>query len=242
MLARGELCIAIRRGLRSPRTVAVLVAAALVAMAAGAGTSTYTEDRVFAGTFECQGQTTVSKTTEATTSTTGALIVSGGLGVAKKFNVAGDAKMAGALEATTITETSDRRLKQNIKSLGGALDVVQHLRGVSYTWDKASAENKNKPESEQGEQSGFIAQEMEAILPGSVRTDNRGFKSIRYTAIIPYLVEAIKEQQKMITQLQEALQQKDAMPVADQVRALQLEVDGLKAQLAGQPPSAAGAA
>ena len=47
--------------------------------------------------------------------------------------------------------------------------------------------NKNK------DQIGFIAQELELIVPQAVKTDENGLKAVNYMAVIPLLVEAIKE-------------------------------------------------
>ena len=58
---------------------------------------------------------------------------------------------------------------------------------------------------EESEQFGFIAQEVEEILPGLVRTDSDGFKSIDYAKISVVLVEALKEQQKQIEELEEKI-------------------------------------
>ena len=56
----------------------------------------------------------------------------------------------------------------------------------------------------EGTQLGFIAQEVEAVLPEAVLTqDNEEqTKGLKYNALIPVLVEAIKTQQKQIEALQ----------------------------------------
>jgi hypothetical protein len=43
-----------------------------------------------------------------------------------------------------------------------------------------------------GRQIGFIAQEVEKILPELVTTDRDGYKSVAYANIVPVLVEAVK--------------------------------------------------
>jgi uncharacterized protein YlxW (UPF0749 family) len=50
---------------------------------------------------------------------------------------------------------------------------------------------------------GFIAQEVEKVLPEIVQTENTpdGYKSVQYDKVVALLVEAIKEQQKQINQL-----------------------------------------
>ncbi len=88
--------------------------------------------------------------------------------------------------------SSDARLKTNVLTLSDASDVVNKLRGVSFNW----ITNPNG----QG-QSGFIAQELEQLIPNAVSTDSNGYKVANYSAIIPYLVEALKQQQTDITAL-----------------------------------------
>jgi hypothetical protein len=85
---------------------------------------------------------------------------------------------------------SDMRWKTNIKPLQGALDNVAKLQGVSYQWNTKDYPDKgfdDKP------QVGFIAQEVEPVLPELVITDNKGFKSVAYDKMTAVLVEAVKE-------------------------------------------------
>ena len=70
---------------------------------------------------------------------------------------------------------------------------MQALRGVNYKWK----DPKNRSE---GKQIGFIAQEVNEILPEVV--DNSGeYYSMQYAPITALLVEAIKEQQELIEEL-----------------------------------------
>ena len=54
---------------------------------------------------------------------------------------------------------------------------------------------------QEGTQLGVIAQEVEAVVPEVVYTDDKGFKSVDYIKLTPVLIEAIKEQQKEIEEL-----------------------------------------
>ena len=85
---------------------------------------------------------------------------------------------------------SDIRYKSNIKRLTGALDTVKQLKGVTYNY-----------KGNERTSIGFIAQEVEPVLPEVVSTDGDGFKSVGYANIVALLSEAIKEQQVMIEQL-----------------------------------------
>jgi len=85
-----------------------------------------------------------------------------------------------------------------------ALDNVLKMQGVTYYWKVDEYPNKHFPE---GEQVGFIAQEIEKVYPQVVLTDKDGYKSVDYSKLTPVLVEAIKEQQKIIEELQKVIQQ-----------------------------------
>ena len=51
-----------------------------------------------------------------------------------------------------------------------------------------------------GRQVGFLAQEVEEVLPEIVRTGANGYKTVAYGKVVPLLVEAMKQQQKQIEQ------------------------------------------
>jgi hypothetical protein len=76
-------------------------------------------------------------------------------------------------QQSTFTVLSDVRLKKNVQPLTGALDRLLQLHGVTYEW-KDPAEHANQT----GTQHGFIAQEVEKVMPEWVTTDDKGFKSI----------------------------------------------------------------
>ena len=97
----------------------------------------------------------------------------------------------------TLWESSDQRLKKNITPYTGALNKIKQLRAVTYEW-------KNR-EKHNVENIGFVAQELEQIIPQLVTTKENGYKAVAYSKMVPVLVEAIKEQQKMIDELKQAV-------------------------------------
>lgn len=114
----------------------------------------------------------------------------------------------------TFTNTSDRRIKENILPLSGALDKVLQLSGKTYDYTKeymfgdAEYPEAKTLELEKSRKNkiGFIAQELEEVLPELVKTDpETDLKSVDYIGVIPILVESIKEQQTMIDDLQREL-------------------------------------
>jgi len=95
---------------------------------------------------------------------------------------------------------SDRRLKENIKTIDDSLGKILKLEGVSFEWkDKKMGEGVNI---------GFIAQDVEEIFPEVVSTDEEtGFKFLQYGNLAAPLIEAIKEQQKIIETLEERIEE-----------------------------------
>jgi hypothetical protein len=120
-----------------------------------------------------------------------------GMGIANptvKLQVSGD------IIANSIGGSSDSRFKINIRPVTNALDKIKALRGVYFNW------NQNEyPDKQFGSnvELGFIAQEVEKIIPEVVTKDKTKdeYRSIKYDKLVALLVEAIKEQQKQIDSL-----------------------------------------
>ena len=110
----------------------------------------------------------------------------------------GDTYINGALHYNALSQNSDARYKQNIRTLPNALDTVLALRGVSYDWRQNEFPQMK---FDKARQIGFIAQEIEKVVPELVSKDRQGMRSVAYTGVIPILVEAIKDQQKQIDTL-----------------------------------------
>jgi len=92
---------------------------------------------------------------------------------------------------STITASSDRRLKENIETIPNALEKVQAITGV--TFDRNDLEDLR--------QTGVIAQDVEAVLPEAVRENDEGIKSVAYGNMVGLLIEAIKELKAEIDEL-----------------------------------------
>jgi hypothetical protein len=107
-------------------------------------------------------------------------------------------EVAGAAGATVFTSTSDIRFKRDIAPLKGSLARIELLRGVSYRWRKDEFAQRGFDDKAQV---GFIAQELEQVLPELVSTGADGFKSVAYTGVIPVVVEAVKELHTLIRPL-----------------------------------------
>ena len=106
-------------------------------------------------------------------------------------------QVAGDIIANSIAGSSDLRFKTNITPIENPLQKVLQLRGVNFDWNKNAFPERSFSESKA---IGFIAQEVEKILPEVVQTEKNaeGYKSVQYDKVVALLVEAIKEQQKQI--------------------------------------------
>lgn len=115
---------------------------------------------------------------------------------------------------------SDERLKTNITPLEGSLDRIMKLRGVQYNWDRTvtvmSGDQKVSLTEglPTGTQIGFIAQEMEKVVPEVVNESTIGYKTLEYHTLTALLVNAMQEQQKQIEQLESKLSMLQAGEVA----------------------------
>jgi hypothetical protein len=101
------------------------------------------------------------------------------------------------LASGTITP-SDLRYKKDIELIDHPLEKIEEIRGVTY-----KLKTDEFPESGFTEeiQAGVIAQEVEAVLPQVVVTDQKGYKAVDYSKMVPLLIEGIKAQQKQIEEL-----------------------------------------
>ena len=101
----------------------------------------------------------------------------------------------GATNVQFVT-ASDERLKENIQPITGALDKVLALNPVSFTWKENGEHIK----------AGFVAQEVEKVLPEYTDTEEDEMKTKSLTGgmtagYISVLTKAIQEQQEQIETL-----------------------------------------
>ncbi len=111
----------------------------------------------------------------------------------------------------TLTHVSDQKFKENIVPIDNALAVVNALNPKMYTYK--NDEIYKSLHFDNKEHFGFIAQEIEKVIPQIVtdnvhpaQKDKKGnvivgeikYKGVDYIEIIPYVVAAINEQQKII--------------------------------------------
>ena len=108
----------------------------------------------------------------------------------------------------SITAITDTKAKEDVSTVEQALDKVMALRGVTYNLKRAEyPELKFSAER----QLGFLADEVEEVVPQVVIGGGKDLKAVDYGRLTPLLVEAIKEQQAQIDLLkQEVLELKEA--------------------------------
>jgi hypothetical protein len=121
---------------------------------------------------------------------------SGGFGINNKANSIRIVQISdgGNLTATgDITAYSDARVKENIVKIDSALDKINGING--YYYNRIDGDDRSR-------KIGFIAQEMQMIVPELVNYDSAQDKySVLYGNTTALLVEAIKEQQTQIEEL-----------------------------------------
>jgi hypothetical protein len=101
--------------------------------------------------------------------------------------------VTGTIRSTAdVIAYSDRRVKENIKTIDNALDKVTKLRGVSY--NRKDIEDKST-------KIGVIAQEVKDILPEVVDQDRDDKYSVAYGNMAGLFIEAIKELKAEIEEL-----------------------------------------
>ena len=108
----------------------------------------------------------------------------------------------GTARVTTLIQTSDRRLKENIQPIRESLDKLSQIHGVSYELKnmiqkkEVSAQTDKtatKRPKNRKTRLGLIAQEVEQVFPEAVYTDEDGMKAIAYSQLIGPLIESVKE-------------------------------------------------
>jgi hypothetical protein len=133
----------------------------------------------------------IQGTGQATSTSTGALRVSGGVGIAMNLHVGGEAN------ATSFNASSDYRLKENVQTISGDIYTIDNLRPVSYY-----LKDSQEPHI------GFIAHELQEHVPTAVKGEKDGeiMQSVNYSELIPILVKEIQDLKKEVRQLKERIQ------------------------------------
>ena len=118
---------------------------------------------------------------------------SGSLSDAFKVMFNGDTTVSNDLTVSgDVVISSDARLKSNIVSLGSTLPKLLQIDGKSY-------EMKGK------QKIGVLAQEIKEVFPELVSEDDNEMLAVNYQGLVPVLINALKEQDKIIKSQEERL-------------------------------------
>ena len=115
------------------------------------------------------------------------------------WNVTGD----------VVAYASDRRLKENIKTIPDAIEKINSLSGVTFDWNQTSEKAGFVPKRKHNE-IGVLAQEVQAVIPQAIEfapfdrgidgssLSGENYLTVKYEKIVPLLIQGIKEQQAQI--------------------------------------------
>jgi hypothetical protein len=126
------------------------------------------------------GRLSLAGASGATNTTTGTLVVTGGVGISGALYVGADIYSYAS---------SDIRLKENLSKIDNSLEKLLKISGYEYHWNKIAQEMY--PERTM-QDVGVIAQEVKEIVPSAVVEREDGYLAVRYDKLIPLLIEAVK--------------------------------------------------
>jgi hypothetical protein len=123
-----------------------------------------------------------------------------------RFRIYGD----GDTWAYDFSKFSDISLKENFEPIDSPLEKVMQLNGLYYNYKNTVLSEDAEPNTVISEEPpkrcmGFIAQEIEEVVPEVVNTKENGLKGIAYQDITALLVEAIKELEVQVSTLENEL-------------------------------------
>ena len=145
---------------------------------------------------------------------------------ADKINMWSDRSGFNKVSAQKYDKVSDSTIKEDIQPFTEGLNIITQLNTYSYFFKDDSSENRKR-------EFGLLAQEVEALLPELVDT-SYGLKLLDYDQFIPFLINAIKEQQIQIEEkriqiemLQQMLilQETDLIQLRDEMMVLRADLD-----------------
>ena len=111
----------------------------------------------------------------------------------KKINgqtLGGNITAAGAIKGESIRSTSDRRMKMSITPVEDAAETLAQLKPVRFQWKSSGNWSM-----------GFIAQDVQMVLPELVHGNERNGYSLEYNGFIPLLVEEVQRLRKEVEEL-----------------------------------------
>ena len=138
-----------------------------------------------------------------------------------------------------ITQVSDARAKRSVEPVEDALDTVRALEGVEFEWDDSAVPTPGDDDRHVG----FLAQDVEDVLPEAVEEHTSGYRGTADAAFTPVLVEAVKELAETVEDQRETIDEQRAELDArearladqrDRVAALESRLADLEAEIRGE--------
>jgi hypothetical protein len=118
-------------------------------------------------------------------------------GANNTYNLGSSTLRWSTIYSNNVLNTSDARLKTNIRNLNYGLSTILKMKSVQYNW-KEGADKDTKI--------GFLAQDLRKIVPEVVVGDEaKENLAVNYIELIPIMVNAIKEQQQQIEELKKEI-------------------------------------
>jgi hypothetical protein len=127
----------------------------------------------------------------------------------------------GSCHASSFPTSSDERFKTDVKPINDALNIVMNLQGVRFKWNDFYKNTLGTDCDTEKYEFGIIAQETEKVAPEAITKFKRRYKektkdgkevdkeeeflSVDYGRLVAVLIEAIKEQQKRIEELEQKI-------------------------------------
>ena len=138
---------------------------------------------------------------------------------------------------------ADRRMMSNITEISAPMERLQNLRAVQFAFDTESYSDYRFPAALQ---SGLIAEEVKQVIPEAVQTSDDGMEMVNYSAIVPVLVEGVKELDNRsaadLVLIEDQARRIEALEEeVKELRTLQQEIEALKQLLGATNPSLKGA-
>jgi hypothetical protein len=103
-----------------------------------------------------------------------------------------------AYQAEIANSLSDQRMKANITAIQNPIFKLNKIRAVEFDWN---VQDERLSGIYSGHDIGFIAQELEDILPESIYKRSDGYLGVKDRPILALLLEVVKSQQNEINQL-----------------------------------------
>lgn len=112
-------------------------------------------------------------------------------------DVASGSQNKNKIRAAAFVTYSDERLKSDVEPIRNALETVNSLSAVNFTWNTDGSRDF-----------GFLAQDLKKSVPQAVHGTDEGLFGVDYGRLTAVLVSAIQEQSAQIKDLQAKLNKK----------------------------------